>query len=99
MTKFAKRMLLNFLRLSITCDTMAHTDVFQCPSNIPSDYKEIIFDTLCKMKDHVEARGPRYGEQILFQSRYYIHSHYCRNKSTFFLAISGIWMILKLVRL
>ncbi|KAF3428615.1 hypothetical protein E2986_03739 [Frieseomelitta varia] len=39
---------------------MAHAEAFQCPSNIPSDYKEIVFDTLCKMKDHVEARGPSY---------------------------------------
>ncbi|KOX79039.1 Aurora kinase B [Melipona quadrifasciata] len=39
---------------------MAHVDAFQCPSNISSDYKEIVFDTLCKMKDHVEARGPSY---------------------------------------
>lgn len=60
----------------MTCDIMAHAEVFQCPSNIPSDYKEIVFDTLCKMKDHVEARGPRYDEKILFQSRYYIlHLH------------------------
>ncbi|KAK9294031.1 hypothetical protein QLX08_011225 [Tetragonisca angustula] len=44
----------------MTCDIMAHAEVFQCPSNIPSDYKEIVFDTLCKMKDHVETRGQSY---------------------------------------
>ncbi|XP_033189731.1 aurora kinase B [Bombus vancouverensis nearcticus] len=39
---------------------MAHMEVFQCPSNVPSEYKEIVLDTLCKMEDHVETRGSRY---------------------------------------
>lgn len=42
---------------------MAHMEAFQCPSNVPSEYKEIVLDTLCKMEDHVETRGSRYREE------------------------------------
>lgn len=42
---------------------MAHVEAFQCPSNVPSEYKEIVSDTLCKMEDHVETRGSRYGKE------------------------------------
>lgn len=44
---------------------MASSNAFELPSNVPSDYKEIIFDTLCKMEEHVEGRGPRYVQIIL----------------------------------
>lgn len=39
---------------------MDHMEAFQCPSDVPSEYKEIALDTLCKMKDHVETRGSRH---------------------------------------
>lgn len=34
-------------------------EAFKLPSNVPSDYKDIVLDTLYKMEEHVEARGLR----------------------------------------
>ncbi|XP_076647741.1 aurora kinase B [Halictus rubicundus] len=33
---------------------------FKVPSNVPSEYKEIVHDILYKMREHIDNRGPRY---------------------------------------
>lgn len=46
---------------------MTQMEVFKIPSNVPLEYKEIVHDTLRKMEEHVEGRGPRYfGVNRLF---------------------------------
>ncbi|XP_043264618.1 aurora kinase B [Colletes gigas] len=39
---------------------MMQNETFKLPSNVPKEYKDVVFNTLCKMEDHIEARGSRY---------------------------------------
>ncbi|KOC62259.1 Aurora kinase B [Habropoda laboriosa] len=39
---------------------MAHIEGFRLPSNVPSECKEVVLNTLYKMEEHVIGRGPRY---------------------------------------